>query len=70
MRRIMATAGLAAVVAIALAGCGSGGDLATDQNGRTVVTAPATNARNVVAQQNKQLQQMQQQTGQADPTSP
>jgi hypothetical protein len=70
MRRIMATAGLAAVVVLAAAGCGGGGDLATDHNGRTVVTAPATKARNVVDQQNQQLQQMEQQTSQTDPTGP
>ena len=69
MRRIMATAGLAAVVVLA-AGCGGGGDLATDHNGRSVVTAPATKARGVVDQQNQQLQQMEQQTSQADPTGP
>jgi hypothetical protein len=58
------------VSALVLAGCGSGGDLATDQNGRSVVTAPATKSRNVVSQQNQQLQQMEQQTSQADPTVP
>lgn len=64
---MVAVAGLTAV--LVLAGCG-GGDLATDQHGRTVVTAPATDARNVVAQQNQQLTQMQQQTSQTDPTAP
>jgi hypothetical protein len=67
MRRIMATAGLAAVVVLA-AGCG--GDLATDHNGRSVVTAPATKARSVVDQQNQQLQQMEQRAAQDDPTVP
>jgi hypothetical protein len=63
----MAVTGVA--LALALAGCG-GGDLATDSNGRTVVTAPATKARNVVGQQNQQLQQLEQQTSQNDPTAP
>ena len=63
----MAAGILAAVVV--LAGCG-GGDLATDSNGRSVVTAPATKAGTVVGQQNQQLQQMEQQTNQADPTVP
>jgi hypothetical protein len=57
------------VLALLLTGCG-GGDLATDRNGRTQVTAPATKARTVVGQQNQQLQQIEQQTSQADPTSP
>jgi hypothetical protein len=67
MRRILVAA-LAASVLV-LAGCG-GGDLATDENGHSVVTAPATKAGNVVGQQNQQLQQMEQQTSQADPTAP
>jgi hypothetical protein len=67
MRRITATA--TAVALLVLAGCG-GGDLATDKNGRSVVTAPATKAKTVVGQQNQQLQQMEQQTNQDDPTAP
>ena len=54
---------------LVLAACG-GGDLATDKNGRSVVTAPATKARNVVGQQNQQLQQMEQRANQDDPTVP
>jgi hypothetical protein len=65
--RVMAVGGV--MVALALAGCG-GGDVATDGDGRTVVTAPSTKAGNVVDQQNQQLQQMEQQTSQADPTVP
>jgi len=42
----------------------------TDDQGRTVVTAPATKAGTVVGQQNQQLQQMEQQTNQDDPTAP
>jgi outer membrane murein-binding lipoprotein Lpp len=67
MRRILVAA--MAVSMLVLAGCG-GGDLATDKNGRSVVTAPATKASTVVGQQNQQLQQMEQQTSQADPTAP
>ena len=63
----MATA--AAVAVLVLAGCG-GGDLATDKNGRSVVTAPATKASTVVGQQNQQLQQMEQRANQDDPTAP
>ena len=69
MRRIVAAAGTVAFAVLVVAGCG-GGDLATDQNGHSVVTAPATKARNVVSQQNQQLQQEEQQTSQADPTAP
>jgi hypothetical protein len=67
MRRTLAIVGVVAV--LVLAGCG-GGDLATDKNGRSVVTAPATRARSVVSQQNQQLQQMEQRANQADPTQP
>ena len=67
MRRIVVAATAASI--LVLAGCG-GGDLATDSNGRSVVTAPATKAGTVVGQQNQQLQQMEQQTSQADPTVP
>jgi outer membrane murein-binding lipoprotein Lpp len=70
MRRIRVAAMAVTVGALVLAGCGSGGDLATDENGRTVVTAPATKARTIVSEQNQQLQQMEQQTSQADPTAP
>ncbi|MGZ6884672.1 MAG: hypothetical protein ACXVJA_00505 [Acidimicrobiia bacterium] len=65
MRKTLVLLGVAAV--IAFAGCG---DTATDSNGRSVVTQPATQARNTVAQQNQQLQQMEQRTSQADPTVP
>jgi uncharacterized protein YcfL len=68
MRRILIAVALV-VAALAVAGCSSDGSM-VDSNGRTVVTAPATRARGVVAQQNQQLQQIQQQTAQADPTSP
>jgi hypothetical protein len=67
MRRIIATA--VAVGVVVLAGCG-GGDLATDKNGRSVVTAPATKAGTVVSQQNQQLQQVEQRANQDDPTAP
>jgi hypothetical protein len=67
MRRILAAVTAASI--LVLAGCG-GGDLATDKNGHSVVTAPAAKARNVVGEQNQQLQQMEQQTSQADPTAP
>lgn len=56
--------------ALVLAGCGGGGDLATDENGRSVVTAPATKTSTVVGQQNQQLQQMEQRAAQDDPTVP
>jgi hypothetical protein len=66
---MMAMAGAAAVAVLVLGGCG-GGDLATDKNGRSVVTAPATKANTVVGQQNQQLQQMEQRANQDDPTVP
>jgi protein involved in sex pheromone biosynthesis len=65
MRKTLALFGVAAVMA--LAGCG---ETATDSNGHSVITQPATQARNTVAQQNQQLQQMEQRTSQADPTQP
>ena len=67
MRRILGAVTAASI--LVLAGCG-GGDLATDSHGHSVVTAPAARAGTVVNQQNQQLRQMEQQTGQADPTSP
>ncbi len=66
MRKSLAVVGV--VVALALGGCG--GATETDSGGQSVVTQPATQARDTVAQQNEQLQQMEQQTSQADPTVP
>jgi hypothetical protein len=57
------------VTVLVVSGC-SGGDLATDKNGRSVVTAPATRTSTVVGQQNQQLQQMEQRANQDDPTVP
>lgn len=65
MRKSLALLGV--VAALALAGCGA---TETDSNGHSVVTQPAAQARDTVAQQNQQLQQMEQQTSQADPTVP
>jgi len=67
MRKTLALVGIAA--ALGLAGCG-GTDYSTDSNGHAVVTAPAVQAKNTVAQQNQQLKQMEQRTSQADPTQP
>jgi protein involved in sex pheromone biosynthesis len=65
MRKHLALLGVAAVIVVA--GCG---ETATDSNGHAVITQPAAQARSTVAQQNQQLQQMEQRTSQADPTQP
>ncbi len=52
---------------VVLAGCGG-----SDQESNpapTPITAPAANAQGVVDQQNAQLEQMERQTSQADPTA-
>ena len=66
MRRCLMVLGSVAV--LGLAACG--GTDAVTKPAPTQITAPATKARGVVAEQNQQLQQMEQQTSQADPTAP
>jgi ABC-type glycerol-3-phosphate transport system substrate-binding protein len=73
MRRIAVVVGLAALLSLAACSTssGSGSDSGADPNdpsATTIVTSnpitgPAEQARNVVGQQNAQLQQEQQQTG-------
>ncbi len=66
MRRCLMVLGSVAV--LGLASCG-GADSVT-KPAPTQITAPAAKARGVVAQQNQQLQQIEQQTSEADPTAP
>ncbi len=51
---------------VVLAACGGSDE--ESKPAPTPITAPATKAQGVVDQQNAQLKQMEQQTGQADPT--
>lgn len=64
MRRYVVLVGVVAV--LGLSGCGSTGT--ESKPAPTPITAPATKAQGVVNQQNAQLEQMEQQTGSADPT--
>ncbi len=58
---------IGAIVVFGLAGCSTGSGSESNP-APTPITAPAAQARGVVAQQNAQLKQMEQQTGSADPT--
>lgn len=66
MRKSIALLGVAG--ALALAGCGGNGVTDTDSQGRSVITQPVTQAQDAVARQNQQLQQMEQQAAQDEPT--
>lgn len=66
MRKSLVLVGVAGV--LALAGCGGNGVTDTDSQGHSVITQPAAQAQSAVAQQNQQLQQMEQQAAQDDPT--
>ncbi len=80
MRRIIVVVGVAGLLSLAACSTSTGTDsgTGTDPNDPSVttvvtgnpVTGPADQARNVVGQQNAQLQQEEQRTGTADPTQP
>ena len=85
MRRVLALISVAGMLGLAACSSGSGGGTGTsgDTSSTTPVTVPGgaikggdsitdpiVRARSVVGQQNAQLQQEEQRTGNADPTSP
>jgi hypothetical protein len=82
VRRIIVIVGVTGLLGLAACSTSSGTDSGTgtgtqtnDPSATTIVTSnpitgPAEQARNVVGQQNAQLQQEEQRTGSLDPTQP
>jgi hypothetical protein len=80
VRRITVVLGVAGLLSLAACSTSTGSDSGTgtdvnDPSATTIVTSnpvtgPAEQARNVVGQQNAQLQHEEQRTGSMDPTQP